>query len=696
MKNNGPVTQHEKAFPVGKYLVSKTDPRGIITYCNDAFIELSGFAKEELIGKSHNIVRHPDMPAAAFADLWQTVKAGRPWRGRVKNRCKDGDHYWVDAFVVPLRKNGETTGYMSVRSEPTRDQVRAAEALYQKINAGQGKLPKTGGFLAGLSIRARLIGVMALMAVMIAIGSLVGVMGLSQSNEALRIAYDEHMEPAVAIARMVERLSDNRSQIMLGLQHSPDNKYSKMHEHPVTLHSDATLANRKIIEDLRAAYEKKSKSADEKVLAEAFFAARDAYSKEGIAAAREAIQNNDFDAAQVILLTKINPLYVKAREQADVLQNYLAEEGDKTHNKSAAAYAWVRNAAIFGTLAAIFLVVVVGGLLVKAIVTPMRQAIAHFERIAAGVLTDDIDISRRDEAGTLLCTLAAMQVNLKVVLDEVRLVSLALDNESKSLAAEMARVVDQSVQQHDRVQGTAAATEELTVSVAEVASSVDSTAQAASQSKALVADSTRSMDSSMAATTRVVEAVQASSANIGGLNRAIEKIGVITKTIREIADQTNLLALNAAIEAARAGEQGRGFAVVADEVRKLAERTSSSTVDINNTVSEFQKVTGLAVASMEEAVHEVELGMGLMQASVSGLDQIRVSSDEVATMAATIAAASREQAVASQDVAVNMEQVSTLIEQNSQSALKAQQSVVSLNASAAELRNVVAQFELIK
>ncbi|MBU3988864.1 MAG: methyl-accepting chemotaxis protein, partial [Gammaproteobacteria bacterium] len=185
-------------------------------------------------------------------------------------------------------------------------------------------------------------------------------------------------------------------------------------------------------------------------------------------------------------------------------------------------------------------------------------------------------------------------------------------------------------------------------------------------------------------------------ANIGDLNRAIENNGVITKTNRQIADQTNLLALNAAIEAARAGDQGRGFAVVADEVRKLAERTSLSTTDINNTVSEFRKVTHQAVASMEQAVSEVEVGMGLMQASVTGLDKIRVSSDEVATMADTIAAASREQAVASQDVAVNMEQVSSLIEQNTQSARNAQQCVEALSATSAELRNVVAQFELIK
>ena len=97
MKNNQPVTQNEVAFPPNVYLVSKTDLKGQITDCNDAFVQISGFTREELLGKSHNIVRHPDMPMAAFKDLWRTVQAGLPWRGLVKNRCKNGDFYWVEA-----------------------------------------------------------------------------------------------------------------------------------------------------------------------------------------------------------------------------------------------------------------------------------------------------------------------------------------------------------------------------------------------------------------------------------------------------------------------------------------------------------------------------------------------------------------------------------------------------------------------
>lgn len=128
MKNNQPVTQREVAFPPNAYLVSRTDLKGVITYANDAFVNISGFSRDELIGKSHNLVRHPDMPMAAFKELWTTVQSGMPWRGLVKNRCKNGDFYWVEAFVVPLKKNGQVVGYMSVRTPAAANKRAAAEA----------------------------------------------------------------------------------------------------------------------------------------------------------------------------------------------------------------------------------------------------------------------------------------------------------------------------------------------------------------------------------------------------------------------------------------------------------------------------------------------------------------------------------------------------------------------------------------
>ena len=127
-------------FPAGKVLISKTDTKGIITYCNDEFENISGYSRAELIGKSHNIVRHPDMPPQAFEWLWDTLKQGLPWRGVVKNRCKNGDHYWVRATVAPIIENNQVNGYVSVRQEPTRAQVLEAESLYRGLNQSGAKV----------------------------------------------------------------------------------------------------------------------------------------------------------------------------------------------------------------------------------------------------------------------------------------------------------------------------------------------------------------------------------------------------------------------------------------------------------------------------------------------------------------------------------------------------------------------------
>jgi aerotaxis receptor len=139
MRKNFPVTEIEYPLRDHDSIVSKTDKKGKITYVNPYFVEVSGFAEEELIGAPHNLVRHPSMPPAAFEDLWNTMKVGQPWTGIVKNRRKDGSFYWVVANVIPIVERGEVTGYMSVRTKPTRQQVRDAENLYQRINAGTAK-----------------------------------------------------------------------------------------------------------------------------------------------------------------------------------------------------------------------------------------------------------------------------------------------------------------------------------------------------------------------------------------------------------------------------------------------------------------------------------------------------------------------------------------------------------------------------
>ena len=135
MRVNLPISTQEYAFPKGQTLVSTTDLKGRILYCNPMFIEVSGYEKEELLGQPHNIVRHPDMPEEAYRDMWETISNGTPWSAPVKNRRKDGTFYWVMANVTPLMQGDQPTGYMSVRTEATRDQIQAADQLYRQMQA---------------------------------------------------------------------------------------------------------------------------------------------------------------------------------------------------------------------------------------------------------------------------------------------------------------------------------------------------------------------------------------------------------------------------------------------------------------------------------------------------------------------------------------------------------------------------------
>lgn len=127
------VIDREVPYPEGKLIVSRTDPNGVITHANQAFVDMSGYSFEELIGVNHSILRHPDMPAAAFADLWQTIQSGKKWHGYVKNLRKDGAFYWVKATVIPNVRNGQLMGYTSVRRKPSNSKIMASAELYAQM-----------------------------------------------------------------------------------------------------------------------------------------------------------------------------------------------------------------------------------------------------------------------------------------------------------------------------------------------------------------------------------------------------------------------------------------------------------------------------------------------------------------------------------------------------------------------------------
>src|SRR5690606_37715700 len=193
MRVNLPVTQRNHDYPGDEMLVSSTNTRGEITHCNPAFVRVSGYSYEELIGQPHNLIRHPDVPAAIFRDMWRTIGRGKPWSGVVKNRCKNGDHYWVHANVTPVLDGRKPRGYLSVRTKPTQEQIDEAEALYARMRAEAesgritiafdgGRLVRAGWRgrlrkLLDLDLTARLAGAIAVLGGLVMLPDILGMQG---------------------------------------------------------------------------------------------------------------------------------------------------------------------------------------------------------------------------------------------------------------------------------------------------------------------------------------------------------------------------------------------------------------------------------------------------------------------------------------------------------------------------------------
>ena len=549
-------------------------------------------------------------------------------------------------------------------------------------------------FLNNISIKTRLIIVIGLLVLSIIGGVVIGLGGIVLSNQALEATYKDRLEPTGMIGRIMLLMNENRAQVMLALQHNPENPFSKMHDHPLTLHTDNIAKNRDEIGAIVEEHKKRNLTGEERALADKYAETRTPYVKEGLMVAREALLAGNFNKANEVLLQKINPLYRTANAAADELLQQTLKTAKTDYDAAVQRYALLRSICIGGGLLVTILAIIIAMLLIRSITRPLDKAVGYFNDIAQGNLTAHIAVTGRDEISQLMSALASMQDELKNIITRAADISTGIHDRASRLNTGMLQVVERSKIQNGRIQEVAAATEEVSQSVTEVAFSAGDTAKAAHESQSIVNNSIAQMAKSIEATSSVVAAVQSSGNIITELSQSIQRIGDITKTIKEIADQTNLLALNAAIEAARAGEQGRGFAVVADEVRKLAERTATSTVDITRTVDEIQSTAQAAVSSMNLAVKSVEEGIAMMESSGQSLDQITAASCQVTGKAQYIASAAKQQSAASEDIAKNMEQISSLLDENTQFARKAWEGTAENMKATAQLNTLMQHFKV--
>lgn len=321
-------------------------------------------------------------------------------------------------------------------------------------------------------------------------------------------------------------------------------------------------------------------------------------------------------------------------------------------------------------------------------------ALQAAEATAAGDLTTPVRVEGSDEIGRMLQAVATMQQSLREMLGEIRRNTDHLSEAATTLAT-VAGDVERAVnEQNDASSTMAAAVEELTVSIGEVAKNAEEASSVARESGAIAKEGGEVMQRTVESIKKIADRVTEAAKDIGQLEKHSAEITSIVNVIETIAEQTNLLALNAAIEAARAGEYGRGFAVVADEVRKLAERTTVSTQEITEMIAHIQQGTKQAVTAMETSVAEVEQGVQLANAAGESIERIAEGSGRVIDYASHISDALKEQSVASNQVARNVETIVQMADKNHQTVNRATAAAKLIEDAMQTLRQAVGRFKI--
>jgi methyl-accepting chemotaxis protein len=730
MKVNMPVTNQEILMKKGGLLVTRTNLKGVITYANDEFINISGFTRDEIIGAEHNIVRHPDMPAAAFEDLWMTLKALRPWNGLIKNRAKSGAYYWVEANAMPVFKNGKVHEYLSVRRAPSREKIEKAEQLYPLLNAKKATIRPTG-----LAAMVKLIKEMdvwkkmafALAVLLAPIAYLMYQLFIAQDYPLLACVAASVAIASTIVFKVIQSFTTMLNKTIGIFYRLAEKRFGNTQE----------LTRNDLIGDFqRALYSMEvNLSLD---LAQAREDASKAmrinqalnhvqsgvmvsdthleiiYTNESVErlfkAAEHDIRNQlpNFDADKLIganidsfhkdpahqrrLLESLKQPYsselVIANQHMSIIASpVINDEGERIgfvaewQNRTQEVLIEQEIGQLVQDIKAGelssrinmgdkqgFSKMLSSGIneLTDVIESVFNDINSVMEAMSQGDLTSSITNEYQGVYAECKNNINGTLVNLSNFIIQIRDAADFIDSSSQEMASGNNNLSSRAEQQ-------AASLEETAASMEQLASTVKNNAQN-------TAEATEVVNSASQLAQKGGGVVKSAIAAMQEINASSNKIAEIIGVIDEIAFQTNLLALNASVEAARAGEHGRGFSVVATEVRNLAQRSANAAQQSKELI--------------QNSVDKVRAGTAFVNETGTALTEIVESVAKVGEIVAHIASASSEQSAGIEQVNQAVSQMDDITQQNAALAEQAAAGSIAMSEQSTNMSQLLSFFRV--
>ena len=448
------------------------------------------------------------------------------------------------------------------------------------------------------------------------------------------------------------------------------------------------------IETILGEYNKRVLPAEEKKLLEAFIAERKHYGEKGVLPIIDLLQAEKFEQAQKVRSEVLIPGFGKASDSIDALINYQVEGAKTEFDLIQKVTRIIRIAAIISIILGLTLSIAIGLLIIRSVSCGVKELGATATKLANGELTARVNWESSDELGDLAKSFNKMASEFSALISQVRTSANQVTTAANRQSTIAEQVSENSGNQTTQAKVAASAIDKLNLAVMDIANKTVEVVTSATDASTMAAEGQQIVNKAVAGIQKVATTVNVSVNLMTSLGQRSDQIGQIINVIKDIADQTNLLALNAAIEAARAGEQGRGFAVVADEVRKLAERTSTATAEIAQMISAIQTETGGAVTTMERSSTEVSEGVTLATQAGQSLLKINTSIKQVVEMIEQISSATRSQSETTNEITKRVDHIAEMAEQNTSSINETTHASHELQTLSIHLQQVVSRFKL--